>query len=99
MHTSPDAAKVLGALGGKSRPIDYSKLKRFADVTDAQSLKLLLARTMTELREGDADPRSTGTISSLATIFLRAVEIGDIELRLKRIEQRDEQRERERRPN
>ena len=97
MHASPDAARLLGAQGGKRRAFDYSKLKKFPDVTDAAGLKTLLARTMSELRQGDCDARSTGTISSLATIFLRAVEISDIERRLRAIEEKDQAREAQRR--
>ena len=92
MHTE-GRARELGALGGKRRSFDFSKLRKFDDPVDAGTLKQVLGRTLNEVRGGRMDPRASGTVASLATIFLRAVEIFDIERRLRAIEERDAQRE------
>jgi hypothetical protein len=61
-------------------------LKSVRDVTE------LLAETINHLRAGKLDPRVANAVGYLATAMLKALQEGDIEARLRAIEQVLEQR-------
>jgi hypothetical protein len=88
MHSG--RAAELGSKGGRRRAI-YSPddLKHFAAPTSAGDLRDLLAQSIIEIRTGKLDPKLANSIS-LGTGFLRAIEVSDLENRLKALEARTE---------
>jgi len=89
MHSG--RAAELGSKGGRRRAI-YSPddLKQFAAPTSAGDLRDLLAQSIIEIRTGKLDPKLANSISYLGTGFLRAIEVSDLENRLKALEARTE---------
>jgi hypothetical protein len=58
--------------------------------TSAGDLRDLLAQSIIEIRTGKLDPKLANSISYLGTGFLRAIEVSDLENRLKALEARTE---------
>jgi hypothetical protein len=89
MHTR-GLAKRLGAVGGRNRARRTSPdLKRFAAPTSAEQLQQILAESLTDVRDGRLDARVGNSIACLASGFLKALEVSDIETRLRRLEGAD----------
>jgi hypothetical protein len=55
-------------------------------VEDCQDVRLLIAETINQVRKGAIDPRVANAVGYLANVFIKAVEQGDLESRLKEIE-------------
>jgi hypothetical protein len=51
-------------------------------------LRKLLGVTIVEVRRAQIDPRAASAIASLASTFLKAAELGDLENRVRALEQR-----------
>lgn len=85
MHSGRAAA--LGRKGGRRRTV-YGReaLKEFEPPRTAAELRELLAHSMVEIRHGKLDPKLANSISYLGTGFLRALEVSDLEARLRALE-------------
>jgi hypothetical protein len=55
----------------------------------AQDLTAFVAMTMTEVRLARLDPRIANAISQLGGVFLRGLEVGDLEKRVAELEKRN----------
>ena len=82
MHSG--RAAELGSRGGRRRTI-YSPqgLKDFAPPKTAADLRDLIAQSIVEIRTGKLDPKLANSISYLGTGFLRALEVSDLDSRLR----------------
>jgi len=88
-HAHPELARNLGRRGGRMNRrfreppegLPERPLKSVRDVTE------LLAETINHLRAGKLDPRVANAVGYLATAMLKALHEGDIEARLRAIEQ------------
>lgn len=89
MHSG--RASELGSRGGRRRTV-YSPqgLKDFAPPKTAADLRDLIAQSIIELRTGKLDPKLANSISYLGTGFLRALEVSDLDSRLRALEARAE---------
>jgi hypothetical protein len=89
MHSG--RAAELGSKGGRRRaffrPAD---LKDFAPPNSAADLRDLLAQSIIEIRLGKLDPKLANSISYLGVGFLRALEVSDLENRLRALEAQKE---------
>jgi len=89
MHSG--RAAELGSRGGRRRTV-YSPqgLKDFTPPKTAADLRDLIAQSIIEIRMGKLDPKIANSISYLGTGFLRALEVSDLESRLRALEARTE---------
>jgi len=88
-HLHPEAAREMGARGGRRRAIfNPDGLEPFAAPKNASDLLLLMAQTIVEVRSAKIDPRVANSISYLGAGFLKAVELVDLDNRLKALEGR-----------
>lgn len=55
-------------------------------VENCQDVRLLIAETINQVRKGAIDPRVANAVGYLANVFIKAVEHGDLENRLREIE-------------
>jgi len=86
LHT-PGVASKLGQRGGRRRAIfDPAQLKEFSAPSSAQEFKTLLGTTAIELREGKLEARTANALSCLASGFLACLQHGELELRLRALE-------------
>jgi hypothetical protein len=87
LHSEPGRAALLGSKGGRRRTV-YSPeaLKDFPTPKSAADLRDLLAQSIIEIRAGTLDPKLANSISYLGVGFLRALEVSDLERRLKALE-------------
>jgi len=89
MHSG--RAAELGSKGGRRRVIySLDGLKDFAPPKTAADLRDLIAESIIEIRTGKLDPKMANSISYLGTGFLRALEVSDLETRLRALEARTE---------
>jgi hypothetical protein len=89
LHSDAKRASALGSLGGRRRTtLRPDALKRFPVPGNAAELRKLLGATIVEIRSASIDPKSANAIAALAGAFLRCVELGDLEARVKRLEDR-----------
>ena len=90
-HQDPNRAVELGRRGGHRRTIyDPDQLKEFGAPQSAADLRDLLAQSIIEIRTGKMDPRLANSVAYLGCEFLRALEISDIERRLRVLEEHQE---------
>lgn len=82
-------ASVLGVRGGHRRTVyNPDGLIPFDAPKSAGDLLALLAATIVEVRSGKLDPRIANSVSCLAGNFLNAIEVADLDSRLKVLEDR-----------
>jgi hypothetical protein len=87
LHSEPGKAALLGSKGGRRRTVyNPDGLKEFTAPKSAADLRDLLAYSIVEIRSGKLDPKLANSISYLGAGFLRALEVSDLERRLKALE-------------
>jgi hypothetical protein len=85
MHSG--RAAELGSKGGRRRAVySLEDLKQFDPPKSAAELRDLLAHSIVETRTGKLDPKLANSLAYLATGFLRALEVADLEKRLEMLE-------------
>ncbi len=95
-HTSNFAVE-LGRKGGRHRAIfNPEDLERFEPPKTAAELVPLLAQTICEVRSGRIEPRIVNAVVYTSAAFLNALEIADLDARLKVLEKRRVESEGER---
>ena len=94
LHSDTARAAELGSRGGRRRALfDPEQLMPFAAPKTAADVRDLLAQSMVELRRGQLDPRIATSMCSLASEFLKTLEVCTIEQALERLErERDGER-------
>jgi len=87
-------ARELGARGGRRRAVfNPTNLEPFAAPKNAMDLLVMLSQTIVEVRAAKLDPKTANAIAYLGTSFLRAIEIADLDARLKTLEAKRDDRE------
>lgn len=87
-HT-PGRASAAGKIGGPRRRIfNPVHLASFDPPKSAQELGVLIATTMIEVRTCKMEPRVANALSCLASGFLACLEHGELEERMKALEQK-----------
>lgn len=85
-HTGNTAAE-LGARGGRRRAIfNPDNLEPFTPPKNAEELLKLLATTICEIRSGRLEPRTANSVVYASAGFINALEIADLDTRLKALE-------------
>jgi hypothetical protein len=87
----------MGKKGGAVRRVTHpaEMLLQLAPPTTAVDVRILLGQSLAEVRSGRLTPTLAYAISSLATAFLRALDVGDYKSRLEKLEQFQEKFDRE----
>src|SRR5579872_3649961 len=86
MH-QPGRAAELGARGGRRRTVfDPSQLTELGTPTTAQELAHFVAVTMLEVRTAKLETGIANCLGQLGSVFLRAIEQGDLEKRIEALE-------------
>jgi hypothetical protein len=87
LHT-PGVASKLGTRGGRRRAIfDPAGLEKFGAPKDASDIVEILAATIVEIRESRMESKTAATVGQLSGAFLNALEVADLDIRLKRVEE------------
>jgi hypothetical protein len=95
-HT-PGLASEAGKIGGPRRRIfDPNKLTPFAAPTSARDLARIMAQLMIEVHGARLDTKASNAIACLGQTFLQALNHGEIEERLAKLEAADAARSRRR---
>jgi hypothetical protein len=87
MHTR-GLPERLGAQGGRNRNYRPDDLLVMPAPATAADCRALLAQSLAELRQGKLSPKLAFAVASLAGVFLRATELGDLESRVAALEGR-----------
>jgi hypothetical protein len=79
----------MGKKGGSVRRATHPAevLLQLAPPTTAVDVRILLGQSLAEVRAGRLSPTLAYAISSLSTAFLKALDVGDFESRLIKLEQ------------
>lgn len=86
MH-APGGAAACGRVGGKRRAVfDPSQLTELGLPTTAQELAHFVATTMIEVRGAKLETNIANCLGQLGSVFLRAIEQGDLEKRIEALE-------------
>jgi len=89
LHSHRGRAAQLGSIGGRRRAVfNPDLLQRLEKPTSAKQLVNLLGTEIIELRLGKLDSRLASATAYLSAILLRAISVGDLELRLAALEAR-----------
>jgi|SRR5712692_5074877 len=90
LHWDPGRAAKLGAKHGHmaALPSDLNAPTTLEDPKTADQVRNVLAETITQVRRRKLDTRTANALAYVATSLLRAIEVGDIESRLKELEER-----------
>ena len=93
LHAEPGAAAALGRKGGRRRAISNDPEPDTSPPVDlpktAEGVRDVLAEAMTQIRCRKLDPKLGNALAYVASSLLRAIELGDLEGRLKALEERD----------
>jgi len=91
---SGNRAAICGQRGGRRRAVfNPDNLEPMRPPQNAADLLQMLSQTIVEVRSAKIDTRAANSIAYLGASFLRAVEVSDLETRLRALEQRTERRD------
>ena len=91
LHSDPNRAAELGRKGGaRNRKVYDGDVGTVSVPESAGDVRRMLAETMADIRAGRMDPKLGSTLGYLGIALLRALEVAEIEQRLKRLEQSNE---------
>jgi hypothetical protein len=89
MHSG--RAAEIGSKGGRRRAAHSPNgLKELSAPKIAADLRDLLAQSIVEIRTGRLDPKLANSISYVASAFLRALEVSELERRLGALEKQEQ---------
>jgi hypothetical protein len=84
---SGDNASVCGQRGGRRRAIfDPEGLEPMKAPRNAADLLVMLSQTIVEVRSAKIDTRAANSIAYLGASFLRAIEVANLDVRLRVLE-------------
>jgi hypothetical protein len=91
LHADPDRASKLGRKSAAVRSSSEASEKSPAIAEcpvpkTASDVKEILAQTMADIRAGKTNPKLGTTLAYIATALLRAIEVSDLENRLRGME-------------
>src|SRR5271157_1116861 len=87
LHQDPERAAELGRKGGAGNRKVYDTGDTEIDAPrNASEVMNFLADAMAQVRAGKMDPKLGSTLGYLGTSLLKAIEVADIDERLKRVE-------------
>ena len=72
--------------GLKNRPFALPSTIPDAPLRDTRDILRLVADTINQVRRGEIDPKIANSVGYLATIFIKALDRGEFEARLKALE-------------
>ena len=88
IHANPERAKELGARGGRGnrhvQPDTPTEPMRAP--TDAAEVRMALAKVMADVHNRQLDTRVATCVTYTASALLKAMELSDLEARIKRLE-------------
>src|SRR5271167_4680295 len=86
-HSDPKRAAELGRKGGRRNRHPYeTPLQPVAAPESAGDVKRMLAESMAEVRTRKMDPKLGTTLAYIGTSLLKAIEVSDLETRLRALE-------------
>jgi len=87
LHQDPDRAAELGRKGGAgNRKVYVAEDQGIPAPENAGDVTKLLADAMAQVRAGKMDPKLGTTLGYLGTSLLKAIEISDLEARVRALE-------------
>jgi hypothetical protein len=87
-HANPKKAAELGRIGGSKKYIpEVQNTIALAAVDTAIDLKNMVARLISDVSTGKLDPRTAAGLVPLLGLQLRTIEVADLDVRLKKLEQ------------
>ena len=92
LHAKPGRAAELGRKGGRARRplVPEEPSKPVPPPETAQDIRIMLAQVISDLRVGRLDPKIASTMAYVANVQLRAIEVADLEQRVKILENAEE---------
>jgi general stress protein YciG len=86
-HSDPQKAAELGRKGGKgNRRTFEAPVAHVTAPESAGDVKRMLAESMAEVRTGKMDPKLGTTLAYIGASLLKAIEVADVDGRLKKLE-------------
>jgi hypothetical protein len=87
-HANPNKASELGRIGGgKRRKPGVENTEVLAAVETAVDVKNLVSRLIVDVSTGKVNPRAAAGLVPLLGLQLRTIEVADLEVRLRKLEQ------------
>jgi hypothetical protein len=86
-HADPERHRALAAAGGRRRSIvRIGDLKHFAPATSAAELAVVVATTLSDVRDGRMDPKTGNAVGCLASCLLSVIKADSLETRMAAVE-------------
>jgi hypothetical protein len=93
LHAEPGAAAALGRKGGRRRAVSNDPEPDTSPSVElpktAEGVRDLLAEAITQIRRHKLDTKVGNALAYVASSLLRAIELGDLESRLRALEERN----------
>lgn len=93
LHADPGKAAALGSRGGRRRALSNDGEHDTSPPVElpktAEGVRDLLAEAITQVRRRKLDTKIGNALAYVASSLLRAIELGDLESRLKALEERN----------
>lgn len=93
LHAEPGKAAELESRGGRRRAVSKDPEPDTSPAVEipktAKGVRDVLAEAMTQIRCRKLDPKLGNALAYVASSLLRAIELGDLEGRLRALEERD----------
>ena len=86
-HADPERHRALAAAGGRRRSIYRAEnLKHFAPATTAAELAVVVATTLSDVRDGRLDAKTGNAVGCLASCLLSVIKADSLEARMAAVE-------------
>jgi hypothetical protein len=93
LHAEPGKAAELGSRGGRGRAVSNDPEHDTSPSVElpktAEGVRDLLAEAITQIRRRKLDTKVGNALAYVASSLLRAIELGDLESRLRALEERN----------
>lgn len=86
-HANPKKAAELGRIGGRENRFRTTEMDPLPSPDSAAKISEILDRIISELYGGELRPRVADTLGRLLNVRLRAIQVTDLERRLRELEQ------------
>src|ERR1043165_4807007 len=91
LHAHPEKAKEIGKRGGEqNRHFDPENDAQpdLGALKTAEDVRAMLAQAATDLRQRKIEPRMAASLSQLATTLLKAIEVAELQAKVRELEER-----------